>query len=104
MVNTERSRAELYERLDDAVGTDAADTLMGYLPPVGWADVATKTDLQHLEARIDARIDGLDASIDGRLHRLEASVERALRQTVLALVAAMVASVGAAVGITQALS
>ena len=111
MVATERSRSELYERLDDTLGTDAADTLMGYLPPVGWADVATKTDLKHLELRLesridrlDARINGLDASIDGRIHQLESRIERALRQTVLALVGAMVASVGAAVGITQAIS
>lgn len=27
---------------------EAADTLMELLPPVGWADVATKTDIQHL--------------------------------------------------------
>ncbi len=104
MVATERSRTELYERLDDALGTDAADTLMGYLPPVGWADVATKSDLQHLELRLGSRIDRLDDSMDSRLHRLEARMERALRQTVIALVAAMIASVGAAVGITQAIS
>lgn len=33
----------------------ARDTILEMLPPVGWADVATKRDLDHLEARIDAR-------------------------------------------------
>lgn len=28
------------------MGSDGADTLMALLPPVGWADVATKRDLQ----------------------------------------------------------
>lgn len=36
---------------------DAADTLMEYLPPNGWDEVATKTDLLMLEERLNARID-----------------------------------------------
>jgi hypothetical protein len=31
---------------------ERALTLMEYLPPVGWADVATKRDLDHLEDRL----------------------------------------------------
>lgn len=30
---------------------------MSYLPPVGWADVATKQDLENLALRLEARID-----------------------------------------------
>jgi hypothetical protein len=30
--------------------------LAEYLPPVGWADVATKRDLDHVEARLNDRI------------------------------------------------
>lgn len=43
------------------MGADAADTLMSYLPPVGWADVATKQDLAALESRLDARFEAVDA-------------------------------------------
>jgi hypothetical protein len=35
---------------------EAADTLMELLPPVGWADVATKTDLQHLQLTIEVNV------------------------------------------------
>ena len=35
---------------------EGADTLMELLPPVGWADVATKTDLQHLQLTIEVNV------------------------------------------------
>ena len=38
------------------MGSDEADTLMSLLPPVGWADVATKQDLAHLEIRIKGEL------------------------------------------------
>lgn len=56
MSKQDRARTELHERLDDTMGQDAADTLMGYLPPVGWADVATKRDLDAATALTKAEI------------------------------------------------
>jgi hypothetical protein len=41
----ERGRHKLYLAFEHLIGTDKADTLMAMLPPVGWADVATKRDL-----------------------------------------------------------
>jgi hypothetical protein len=52
---TEETRHHLYQRLEEALGPEEATTLMEHLPPVGWADVATKHDLDHLEARMDHR-------------------------------------------------
>lgn len=54
MALTEDSRHVLYQRLKEVLGGDEASTLMEYLPPVGWADVATKRDLDNLEVRLRA--------------------------------------------------
>jgi len=51
MAIDERSRHRMYERLQEVLGEEEAATLMEHLPPVGWADVVTKRDLDlRLEA------------------------------------------------------
>jgi len=68
MAIDERSRHEMYLKLEQALGAEAAATLMEHLPPVGWADVATKRDLDQLRAEL--RNDMKD---------LELRLERAMR-------------------------
>ncbi len=78
MVVDERSRHELYRRLEEVLGADAATTLIEHLPPVGWADVATKHDLAQLEevmdirfVRILDRFTALDMRLDDRFARVD---------------------------------
>ena len=107
MTTSERARAELYERLDETLGPDPADTLMGYLPPVGWADVATKADIRALDPRFEAldhRFGALESKIDATASRLEAQFERALRHAVLTMMATTIATVSAAVGAAVAIT
>ena len=78
MATDERARVALYERLDETMGRGAADTLMSYLPPVGWADVATKHDLAQLEQRIEQRFELQELRFDERLGALELRLMNAL--------------------------
>ena len=74
MAVSEHSRHELYQRLEQALGDVAAATLMEYLPPVGWADVATKGDLAALEQRLELRFDRIDdrfSRIDDRFAQID---------------------------------
>jgi len=71
MVLDERSRHQLYLRLEEVLGPEAATTLMEHLPPVGWADVATKRDLDALEQRLHLRFD----AVDQRFERLEERID-----------------------------
>jgi hypothetical protein len=50
MAITEDQRHDLFEGLIRVLGREKATTLMEHLPPVGWADVATKRDLDHQAA------------------------------------------------------
>jgi hypothetical protein len=47
MAISEETRYQLRRRLDAVLGVDEAGTLMAHLPPVGWADVATRHDVDH---------------------------------------------------------
>jgi hypothetical protein len=69
MVIDEESRHRLFKRLEDLLGEKEASTLMAHLPPVGWADVVTKADL-------DLKLESLESRIDAKLHRVESRLLR----------------------------
>lgn len=78
MVLDERARHELFLRLEAALGPESAETLMEMLPPVGWADVATKRDLDALEDRMNLRFDLVDQRfemVDQRFERIDQRFE-----------------------------
>ena len=54
MAISEQERHQLHARLEKVLGSEEASTLMAHLPPIGWADVATKSDLASLERVIRA--------------------------------------------------
>jgi hypothetical protein len=75
----ERQRHELYRGVEELLGTERADTLMSRLPPVGWADVATKDDIRLVRAdlrNLEERIDGRFAKVDARFDRVDARFDR----------------------------
>jgi hypothetical protein len=71
----ERSRIQLAEALKRVLGPDEGVTLMELLPPVGWADVATKHDLLMQEDRMDARFESLEGRMNARFENLEVRLD-----------------------------
>jgi hypothetical protein len=55
----ERSRHQLYRKLDELMGAQEATTLMELLPPSGWGDLATKRDIEALRLELHADMDRL---------------------------------------------
>ena len=52
MAITEQSRHRMYKHLEELMGAEDAGVLMEHLPPVGWADVATKRDLDLIRSEL----------------------------------------------------
>ena len=75
MVLDERSRHQLYLRLEEALGEEAATTLMEHLPPIGWADVATKRDLQALEESLRSEIRSVEERLELRFVNIDQRFE-----------------------------
>jgi len=54
MARDPRSRHELKRKLEEALGQEAADTLMEALPPHPWDELATKADVALLRTDVEA--------------------------------------------------
>ena len=94
---TEASRFQLRTAIGQILSKEAADTLMELLPPVGWADVATKTDLQHLRDELKADIHALQLSF-------ETTLEKRLHEQTKWLITTMIAMNAVTVAVAVALS
>ena len=92
MAVTEESRYQLFQRFEEMLGREGVSTPMELLPPVGWADVATKRDLDHLHAVLDAKIDTAVGTLDAKIERvgvdLRAEMFREQRNQTLAIIGA----------------
>jgi septal ring factor EnvC (AmiA/AmiB activator) len=75
MTVTEESRHRLHQKLDETIGPEEAITLMEHLPPVGWADVATKQDLAQLRVLLEERIDHRFEMVDQQFKAVTATVD-----------------------------
>jgi len=110
MAITEEERFRLQQVLVEALGEREAATLMEHLLPVGWADVATRRDLDQLEERMDLRFGSLEgrigslevqlrSEIHGEVQSARADLERALRQTMQVTIGSVAAMLTVAVAV-----
>ena len=95
MAVDERRRYEMYLAFEELVGGEVATTMMEHPPPVGWADVPTKHDVEREIAILRADVHAGFSELQAEIAR---SSQRVLMWTVglmvpgfLALFAAMVA-------------
>jgi len=107
---TERQRHELHEWAKRVGDQEVAATLMELLPPVGWADVATKRDLElHLgsvrselraemaQLRTELRSEIADVHVS--MSSLETRLHRDLRLHLFGIMGSLWAALGVAVAV-----
>lgn len=103
MAITEETRHILYQRLESTLGREEATVLMEHLPPVGWADVATKTDLAHLKSDIDHLETVLRKDMEAMELRLQAEMSEKFSRLLFQLLASQVALVSLILVISRAI-
>ncbi|HVU60591.1 MAG TPA: hypothetical protein VHD58_02935 [Mycobacteriales bacterium] len=112
MTISDARRRLLHDRLVDAMGEEAAEVLMEHLPPAGWVDLATKSDvatakadMQHEIALLRLEMAKFGFDLRAELASFASTIDRRMatqtRTLMLAMVTTMAASVGAAVGIAH---
>ena len=80
MAIDERRRLELADAVKRTLGDEAGLTLMEMLPPVGWADVATRQDvlltrtdltreIETLRSEMNLKFDSLESKLMGAFHK-----------------------------------
>jgi len=57
-----------------ALGPEQSDTLLSYLPPTGWADVATTRDLRALGGELRGEISELRGEFRGEIGELRGEI------------------------------
>jgi hypothetical protein len=66
--------------------------MMALVPPVGWADVATKSYLDHLHDVLGLRIDALGSDLRAEISNVRADFHRDLRESQRNFIFAMLAA------------
>lgn len=77
----EATRHEVFSTLRERLGQTTAMVLMSAIPPCPWSDVAMKSDLVAMEARMTER---MELKMESMEHRLTAALERGIRRALVA--------------------
>ena len=93
MAVSEYERHQVFHWFEEAMGPERAATMMNLLPPVSWAEIATKDDLMALDTRLRGEI----AELRGEIKVGNAELLRTLMLGMVASNATLVGLVFAAV-------
>ena len=101
MALDERARHELFLRLEQALGPASARTLMELLSPVGWADVATKRDLDALENKLLAGLRGELLAQSNAINARIDAINAQMKTLILANFGTVVSTAALAFGVAK---
>ena len=88
-------RRYMYETLEANMGRRMAELVMGHLPPAGWADLATRTDVGALGAEVRGEMAQLRGELKGEMAELRgemAELRGEMRSMLPKLIGANIAS------------
>lgn len=99
---TEYERHQIFQWYEEAMGTERAAIMMNLIPPVGWGEVATRTDLASLGTSLRGEIAVLSSELRGEIAVLRGDVKAGNAELLRTMFFAMVASNATLVGLVFA--
>jgi hypothetical protein len=75
MAPSASARQHLFRTLEGVLGTEDAATLMDHLPPGGWDEVATTTDVRGLGSDLRGEVAGLRGELKGDIAELRGELK-----------------------------
>lgn len=94
MTGQESKRLDLYNRLQEVLGTDPATTLMTYLPPVETPELLTRTEFKTEIAAFRELTQAKFDRIDSRFDELNNRIDRVLLSVVAGMFVILAAIIG----------
>ncbi|MSO79335.1 MAG: hypothetical protein EXQ79_06975 [Acidimicrobiia bacterium] len=104
MALDEARRYELHEAARRTLGDAPGDTLMEMLPPVGWADVATKHDLVAMKGDLVAMKDDFALKLANFEIKMQSMVLASEHRLIFWIVGSLTAGLSIAVAVAVARS
>lgn len=104
MASHDDDRRELFGLLENGLGSRGAALLMSYLPPLGWADLATKQDVVGLRAELESDMAELKTELKTEIAGLRVDFERRMSGLTARLWAANVATMIGLAGLVFAVA
>jgi len=96
MAITEEGRHQVYNRLAAVLGQKEAGMLMEYFPPLGWAEMATRQDMNGVRDELRGEMALVRTELRGEIElvrsELRGEIARSERRIISTLVFAMLAS------------
>lgn len=74
MPTEDETRRELFDLLEAGISSRGAALLMTYLPPTGWANLATKDDLGAMRAELKGEMAELRGELKAEIGVLKAEI------------------------------
>jgi hypothetical protein len=71
----DETRRELFDLLEAAISSRGAALLMTYLPPTGWANLATKDEVRALGAELRGEISSMRSELKGDIAELRGELK-----------------------------
>src|SRR3954447_11621859 len=90
---SEAQRRALHDGLVKKLGADVADTLMDYLPPAGWSDLARRSDVDNLGQAMRLEMQAMESRLSAHVSERINSQTRWFVASQLVLVVATIGSI-----------